>query len=89
MSKWLNNKIILIGKDKDWKKFYKEIKKPCHYTGFCVYGQLVEEFPLTKKRQKYSCRVFGHNCPVFYHAEPMAEVKHKGKWVGYSPEEIR
>ena len=39
-----------------------------------------------KVKAPYSCKVFGHNCPVFYHAEPMSEVKVKGKWVGYIPE---
>jgi len=78
-----------------------KIEKPCHYTGFCPYGTLVEEFPLYPKTRKYaeenniltedgypdlnkvlrdhpeldkhSCEVFGHDCPVFYMAEPLAE----------------
>ena len=126
MSKWLNNKTPLkvpYKKPKDksekaYNSFYKEFQendhmKPCHYTGFCVYGQLVEEFPCHQtaedfaiKMDKYvklgkkgwvkcnkndngsqpdieygirhtldfrSCKVFGHECPVFYMAEPLAE----------------
>lgn len=62
---WLNNKKIVV----------KDIEKPCHKLNYCPYGQLIEEFPLTKKRTKFSCKTFGHNCPVFYHAENMIEWK--------------
>ena len=90
MSKWLNTTHIQQGKKNGlWNDFYKWLlkdNKPCHFLSFCPYGQLVEEFPLTEKPSKYNCKVFGHNCPVFYHAEPMSEVKVKGKWVGYIPE---
>lgn len=92
MSKWLNNKIVLRvpykkpqGKaEKSWNDFYKEFQKndhmkPCHYTGFCVYGQLVEEFPIRTKANFRSCKVFGHECPVFYMAEPLAEEPKHGK----------
>lgn len=65
MSEWLNTEKRLFNAD--------EIDKPCHKCGYCPYGQLVEEFKLRKKRNKYSCTVFGHDCPVFYHAELMAE----------------
>ena len=65
MSEWLNNKIIV------WTP--KEITKPCHTYGMCPYGQLVEEFPLAEKRTEYSCKVFGHDCPAYYHAEWITE----------------
>jgi len=61
MSEWLNTK----------KPIFKKVVKPCKLCGFCPYGQLVEEFPLN--RNEMSCEVFGHDCPVFYHAEFMAE----------------
>jgi hypothetical protein len=64
MSRWLNNKFIRFK--------YKEIERPCKYCGYCVYGQLVEEFPFDKTG-KLSCPVFGHNCPVYYHAESMMD----------------
>lgn len=63
MSKWINNKFIR----------FKDVIKPCHITSYCPYGQLVEEFPLRKKRNKFSCEVFGHDCPCFYHTELFAE----------------
>jgi hypothetical protein len=63
MSKWLNNK----------KMLWKRAAKPCHALAFCPYGQLVEEFPIKAKAGAASCEVFGHDCPVFYHAEPMSE----------------
>jgi hypothetical protein len=45
-----------------------KVSKPCHKLGYCPYGVLVEEFPLKDKNKK-SCKVFGHDCPVFYVAE--------------------
>lgn len=65
MSEWLNTK------HKFWDK--KSAYKPCFDTDFCPYGQLVEEFPITKKRTDFSCGIFGHDCPVFYMAEPFID----------------
>lgn len=65
MSEWLNTK------EKIWKADEKE--KPCHILNFCPYGQLVEEFPLKEKLDEYSCETFGHDCPVYYHAEGFVE----------------
>jgi hypothetical protein len=62
---WLNN---------EWRK-YKEIIKPCWDCKFCPYGQLVEAFPIKKKRDSASCEIFGHDCPAFYLAEPFGEEK--------------
>lgn len=50
-----------------------EFTKPCHILKYCPYGQLVEAFPLEVPRSIISCRVFGHDCPVFRCAEPLAE----------------
>lgn len=48
--------------------------KPCHALDFCPYGALVEEFPLKEVRdESISCKVFGHDCPVFYCGSPFAE----------------
>ena len=60
---------------KFWKVQKQKVKiiKPCHSCGFCPYGQLVEAFPLREKRNGFSCKVFGHDCPAFYGAELMAE----------------
>lgn len=62
---WLNNTRIIFKPH--------QIEKPCHSCGYCPYGQLVEEFPLTEERTAYSCTVFGHDCPVYYHAEGFVE----------------
>ena len=43
--------------------------KPCQILGYCPYGSLVEQFPIKEKRDDESCRIFGHQCPVFYTAE--------------------
>jgi hypothetical protein len=62
---WLNNHTIVTNPE--------ETEKPCYECGYCPYGQLVEEFPLREERDKFSCKVFGHDCPVFYHYEPITE----------------
>jgi hypothetical protein len=72
MSKWLNTEHVLTSSDSEWQGFYDALEKPCHKLEYCPYGQLVEEFPL-QTVTKRSCKVFGHDCPVFYHAEPLAE----------------
>jgi hypothetical protein len=48
---------------------WKHAVKPCRMMAFCPYGELVEMFPLQKRRTKRSCKIFGHDCPVFYVAE--------------------
>ena len=67
---WLNNHTILHDN--------LELEKPCHSLEYCPYGQLVEEFPLHPKGReddlkKIECKTFGHDCPVYYHAEGMTE----------------
>ena len=56
---WLNTNIVR----------HPKIEKPCHLLNYCPYGQLVEEFPLPKEKTNLSCELFGHDCPVHYHAE--------------------
>lgn len=60
---WINNKL----------KIWDNAIKPCKFCGFCPYGQMVEMFPLDVDSTYRSCEVFGHDCPVYYHAEPFAE----------------
>jgi len=60
---WLNTKIII-------KQNLKR-EKPCHSCGYCPYGQLVEEFPFSSK--KLRCGAYGHDCPMYYHAENIIE----------------
>lgn len=117
---WVNNEHVI----------WKDIIKPCHFCGYCPYGQFVEEFPvpfisradaikhnnyikdalakgvfdhpeekdaplMTREMaeeeianfdsgdypehplpiDKMQCEVFGHHCPVYYHAELLAEDK--------------
>jgi len=52
------------------------LEKPCHSTGFCPYGPLVEAFPILAPEERdlsISCRNFGHKCPVFYCGEQITE----------------
>ena len=46
--------------------------KPCHKLGYCPYGAMVESFPLV--HGEFSCRVFGHDCPMYYNAEDLDEM---------------
>ena len=77
MSVWLNNKKPIHKADKmnvviiDGQKKSYMIEKPCHELGYCPYGQVIEEFPFSKTKR--SCKVFGHDCPVYYMAELIIE----------------
>lgn len=72
---WLKG-CLLRNPAKDWESWkIKDVKreKPCHKAGVCPYGQLVEEFPHSAKRTEFSCKLFGHDCPIFYCGEPLKE----------------
>ena len=65
---WTNNTHVI-------KKNLKKAK-PCKKCGFCPYGQLVEAFELRNETDdKISCKLFGHDCPMFYLAEDVSEDK--------------
>lgn len=68
--------------------FPGEIEKPCISLMWCPYGPLVEQFPLddgslhdngtfgfTAIAEPAGCAVFGHDCPVYYVAEPLMDTK--------------
>ena len=59
----------LVG-NRNYKKYTTDRIKiePCNQLGYCPYGYLVEFFPL-EERDEYSCKIFGHDCPVYYLAE--------------------
>jgi hypothetical protein len=59
----------------DWEKRVKAVCKPCWELKYCPYGPLVEQFPLPIEDDPRSCRIFGHECPVFSVAEPFTETK--------------
>jgi len=59
----------------DWKRRVKAVCKPCWELKYCPYGPLVEDFPLKPVPDEQSCRIFGHDCPVFSMAEPFTETK--------------
>lgn len=63
------------GKKVNWDKRVKAVCKPCWEIKYCPYGPLVEDFPLKEERDDQSCRIFGHDCPVFHVAEPFTETK--------------
>jgi len=63
------------GQKINWEKRVKAVCKPCWEIKYCPYGPLVETFPLKNNRDERSCRIFGHDCPVFYVAEPLTETK--------------
>lgn len=63
------------GEKIDWDKRVHAICKPCWELKYCPYGPVVEHFPLRESPTHRSCRIFGHECPVFFIAEPLTETK--------------
>lgn len=61
---------IWTNTEKPLKSNFKKIR-PCHELGYCPYGAMVEAFPLV--HGKFSCAVFGHDCPMYYNAEDLTE----------------
>jgi hypothetical protein len=59
----------------DWKKRVRAVCKPCWEIKYCPYGPLVELMPMQDSPNDRSCKIFGHDCPVFYCAEPLTETK--------------
>ena len=57
----------------DKKIIAKRIEKPCHILDWCPYGSLGDEFYIRESDYIYGCKIFPHDCPVFYHAEPLKE----------------
>jgi hypothetical protein len=54
----------------------EQATKPCWWLMFCPYGRLVEYYPLRHDRNEFSCKVFGHDCPVFYNIEAFQDANH-------------
>jgi hypothetical protein len=61
--KWVNNVMPVR----------ENVIKPCLCLHFCPYGCMIEMFPLRKERTYMACSEFGHDCPVYYHAEGVFE----------------
>ena len=66
-----------ISKIENIKPQWKNAIKPCLMIWFCPYGPLVEDLPSSE--DKKLCEEFGHDCPVFYYAEPFMEDIDKNK----------
>ena len=75
MSKKQNSIFAKWAKRTNAKKRVKAVCKPCWEIKYCPYGPLVEEFPIRGEPDSRSCRIFGHDCPVFHVAEPLTETK--------------
>lgn len=70
-----DNPIQRWGNNIKWEKRTKAVCKPCWELKYCPYGILVEDFPIKKDSDDKSCRIYGHDCPVFYTNEPFTETK--------------
>ncbi len=70
-----NGPIQQWGKRINWNKRVKAVCKPCWELKYCPYGPVVEDFPIKEKADEKSCRIFGHDCPVFFVSEPLTETK--------------
>lgn len=75
MTKEKKGPIQKWGEKINWDLRVKAVCKPCWELKYCPYGPLVEEFPLPEFTNHRSCRIFGHECPVFTVAEPLTETK--------------
>ena len=63
-----NRYVVFVEKNKSrpegaWTKCKKETKNSVPDLNWAV----------GKVKEPYSCKVFGHDCPVYYHAESIAE----------------
>ena len=58
-----HNRYSKLVKGKGWIKCNKKDKDASPDINWAI----------DKVKNPYSCEVFGHNCPVYYHAEPLAE----------------
>ncbi len=67
---WLNKKMIIS----------RNVKKPCLVLNFCPYGSLGDDVKIRTTMNKYQCKIFPHDCPIFYYYEPIT---------GYTEQEIR
>jgi hypothetical protein len=59
----------------NWDRRVQAVCKPCWELKYCPYGPLVEEFPVPDVDTHRSCKIFGHECPVFAVAEPFTETR--------------
>lgn len=65
--KWINTQKIICD----------DAVKPCHIYPCCPYGRFIELFPLN--HGKFSCEIFGHDCPIYYHIEGIMEWSQMGE----------
>ena len=77
------------GEKINWNLRVKAVCKPCWELKYCPYGPIVEEFPLHEDSNPHSCRIFGHECPVFTVAEPFTETKELRKVSRHIPRPIQ
>ncbi len=75
MTKGKKGPIQKWGEKINWDLRVKAVCKPCWELKYCPYGPLVEEFPVPEFTTHRSCRIFGHECPVFTVPEPLTETK--------------
>ncbi|TKJ19803.1 MAG: hypothetical protein CEE43_14470 [Promethearchaeota archaeon Loki_b32] len=61
--RWFNESIMVD----------ENAEKPCYILKWCPYGGLVEAFRIRREISRYTCQVFGHDCPVFYISEKVIE----------------
>ena len=59
----------------NYKARVKAVCKPCWELKYCPYGVLVEQFTFGDFENDKTCRIYGHECPVFHVAEPFTETK--------------
>jgi hypothetical protein len=89
MRKTSNGPIQKWATEVDWDRRVQAVCKPCWELKYCPYGPLVEHFPMPEVDTHRSCRIFGHECPVFFVAEPLTETKELRNISRYIPRPIQ
>ena len=72
--RWFNESIMVD----------ESMRKPCYTLDWCPYGGLVEAFRIRKEITRFTCKVFGHDCPVFYISQKVVETSNNKP--EYSPQ---
>lgn len=70
---WFNEKQVINPIEGSMKSPNKWYYRPCEHLLWCPYGSLGDPFQPQKKEKQYACQIYPHDCPVFYHAEPIED----------------
>ncbi len=50
-----------------------KFNKPCERLYYCPYGSLGDKYELRDTIRKFACKIYPHDCPMFYHADRIVD----------------